>query len=462
MHLLLLLPAVALADAPFERRLYTDRVDSSSFLWNDWNRFQENYHPLYAVDGDPATAWVEGASTAGAGEWIRFGLTHLDGATSVRLRLQNGYQKSSTLYKANARPKQVTVTLLPGGQTTKVTLRDVEGWQDIRVDQPAGGLEAVLVKVDTVYPGTKYTDLCLSEVEIYATATTPDNPVVEKARMARVLAWKRDRLAAAAMFKTAAGSSLPVAPAYALRGREGPAVPDEGVEWGDDRLGFARAAVEALALWPSEANLPSPTEAIALARVALATRFEGWTPVQAVATDTRPIPAVDGLAPATIWNCFEGPPVWVDEEGKASGSVELPTRGQVGFLRADTIGTFAVRDAPSVLQALEAEAAVCGKDEPQYLSWARMTPATDTSPSRVQALLTVTCATLEVREGRDRIAVPQLAVYDDAGRLSLLVGSSAATSFAWRGDGPAAVISDALRVGAWVGAVRLTEGRTNP
>ena len=60
-------PPPKLLDQPIERRLYSDRVEASSFLWTDWNKFQENYHPNYILDGDPATAWVEGADSSGAG-----------------------------------------------------------------------------------------------------------------------------------------------------------------------------------------------------------------------------------------------------------------------------------------------------------------------------------------------------------------------------------------------------------
>src|SRR5512143_3727607 len=108
--LLALIPSVAAAD-PTERRLHADQVSASSFLWNDWNRFQENYHPLYVSDDDPKTAWVEGVEGNGAGEWLRLRVTEMDGATQVRLHVRNGYQKSASLFAANARPKDVTIKL---------------------------------------------------------------------------------------------------------------------------------------------------------------------------------------------------------------------------------------------------------------------------------------------------------------------------------------------------------------
>jgi hypothetical protein len=40
-----------------ERRLHVAAAESSSYLINDWNKFQENYLPLYVGDDDPRTAW---------------------------------------------------------------------------------------------------------------------------------------------------------------------------------------------------------------------------------------------------------------------------------------------------------------------------------------------------------------------------------------------------------------------
>jgi hypothetical protein len=168
--------------APTERRLHTDNVDASSFLWNDWNKFVENYHPNYLADDDPATAWVEGAKSTGAGEWVRINVTPLDHTTKVRLRIRNGYQKSKDLWKANARVKDVTVRLLPSKAEKKLKLEDKDGWQELTLEQPKGELKAVELAVGSVYEGTKYTDLCISDVQVLATSETADNPAFEKSK----------------------------------------------------------------------------------------------------------------------------------------------------------------------------------------------------------------------------------------------------------------------------------------
>lgn len=87
------------------KRLYTDGASATSYLQNNWNRYTENYHPSYALDDDPKTAWVEGAEGDGHGEETcqqchmpggdhRFRGSHdedyLKGALSVEVREQGG------------------------------------------------------------------------------------------------------------------------------------------------------------------------------------------------------------------------------------------------------------------------------------------------------------------------------------------------------------------------------------
>ena len=461
-RLLLLLPLLsplAQASASVERRLYVDRADSSSFLWNDWNKFQENYHPLYAADGDPATAWVEGASGTGVGEWLRMPVTPLNAATNVRLRVRNGYQKSTTLYKANARAKDVTVTLQPSGTTAKLTFTDTEGFQELTITQPAGALESVEIRVDSVYAGTKYQDLCISDVEIFATAATTDNPVAEKAKLDRLLVWKASRVAAAKLFQTVTAGQMPIAPAYSLRVERG--YQDTPYPSGNGPFGTSMAAVSQLVALTADPLVPTPADGIALALGAYASNFAGWTAVQAVPSDTREIPQVDGLAPTELWNCYEGAPVWLNTGGtngmEAAGALELPTVQQIGFLRSDGLGTFAATDAPTIDQALASTPSACIGRDPHTFAWAKSTPATASTPAQLQALFTISCGEVDSREGTERVSQPQLLVYGEGGRLALLVGREYATAFAWRADGAVHVISEARRVGMSGDVIRMSE-----
>ena len=441
LSLFLLAPAFAADPDPIERRLYADRVDASSFLWNNWNHFQENYHPNYAMDGDPATAWVEGSPTDGTGEWLRIGTTPIQGTSAVRVRLMNGYQKSSTLYKANARAKEVEVRLLPSGQTARLALADTQGWQELTVQQPAGAVEGVEIRVVSTYPGSKYSDLCM---EVYATATTPDNPAAEKAKLDHLLAWKTARVEAARVFAASAKQHVPVAPAYSLEvASYVPAVPAT-FPCPEDQLCSSKVVTDLLAKWPAGDGPPEMASALAVAMTGLNTDFAGWNPVQAVSADPRDIPPVEGLARANLWNCYYEPSLYTDG-AVVSGSIELPVPGKLGFLRSDAIGTFAVTKPPALAKAQEGKVDSCkaGESSPATLAWALPAPGVSGGAPGVKALLLVNCGDIEAREGSERVTHTQLLVYDDAGHLQLLVGPRYATAFAWRqaSDGP--VLSDA-------------------
>src|SRR5687767_9515764 len=94
-----------LAVAAEHHELFASEATASSFLVSNWNKFTENYHPSYVLDGDPTTAWVEGKDGNGEGEWLRIETTHLKNARQLKLEIRNGYQKSKGLFKANAMPR---------------------------------------------------------------------------------------------------------------------------------------------------------------------------------------------------------------------------------------------------------------------------------------------------------------------------------------------------------------------
>ena len=422
----LLVPTAVLA-APVERRLHASRVEASSFLWNDWNKFQENYHPTYLADDDPKTAWVEGAKGSGKAEWVRIQVTPMEGATQVRLKIRNGYQKSKSLFAANARLKDVTIKLMPSGKAQKATLADRDGWQEIVVPQPAGALSEIEIAVDSVYEGKKYEDLCLSDVQVLVTAESRDNPSFEKAKLKKILAWKADRAKAAKLFKSAAAKSLPILPQYRV---EPGASGKEADCKGDDQC-LALAAVNALGKGP----------AIDAAREAVKGWFKDLTPVQIAPTDKRPLPRVDGLYVPSAYDVYEG---YIDD----AGEVELPILGTVGTLRAEGLGAFDVKDAPKLAEATTGTSPKCKGRELRTHGWAKRGRVIGETPQAgkesVRALLVVQCGMIEVRDGSEPFGTWQLSVYDDQGQLAVVVGPGYASTFEWK-DG---ALQKARRVSA--------------
>jgi hypothetical protein len=434
--LLVAVPSLAAA-APTERRLHSEQIDSSSFLWNDWNKFQENYHPNYVADDDPKTAWTEGSDSSGAGEWLRIHVTALPATSKVRLKIRNGYQKSPALFVANARAKAVTVKLLPSGVTKQAVLVDKEGWQDVSFEQPAGPFEAIELKADSVYEGKKYTDLCISDVQVFATSTTRENPSFEKGKRERLLAWKRQRVDAARTFgKGTAG--LPLLPAYRIDTAE-IEPKDPGCEGDGYWHCVTRAAVEVAAADKEFARRWGAY--LPIARNAAAAAPKGLVPAKLAPSDKRPIPAVDGVAVLDLDK-------FTDFGGDGGyGPFELPVLGVLGALRADTLRPLEIKSAVTIDEALAAKAPGCTSKKQAFHAWIQRGKARADGPDLLRAAVVVNCGKVEVREGWDDFGQMQILVYADNGDLAMVVGHGYAIGYEWKDqpDGGRALV-DGLRL----------------
>ncbi len=202
-HVLLTVLLPSLAAAGGFQRLHAEQATATSFLKSNWNKYEENYHPNYVLDDDPKTAWVEGADGEGVGEGLTIPVSNLASARAVRLVVFNGYQKTAGLLKANAAPKQLTVTVLDPGKgesaRQQLTLERKMGPQSF--DIPVKGPVAeVVLTVDSVHPGSKYKDTCISDVQVFVDSEVPYNAAVEKGKREAMLTWKKERLAAAKYF----------------------------------------------------------------------------------------------------------------------------------------------------------------------------------------------------------------------------------------------------------------------
>ncbi len=139
-----------------ERRLYpSSKVSASSFLEPKTLPYLQ-YHPNYVLDGDPKTAWNEGAPGDGSGEYLTFNITPQDDVSRVRLRILNGFQYSDVIYKANPRAKTIEVTLSPSGKPHRFVLADDKAWQEIAFATETPVLAALQLKVIDSYPGNRW------------------------------------------------------------------------------------------------------------------------------------------------------------------------------------------------------------------------------------------------------------------------------------------------------------------
>lgn len=403
-----LLAGSAQAAPPKERRLHSDNVDASSFLWNDWNKFVENYHPNYVADDDPATAWVEGDAASGAGQWVRLQLTPLDATTRLRLKIRNGYQKSKELFAANARAKDITVRLLPSKVEKKATLVDRDGWQEVVIDQPSATVKAVEIAVGSVYEGRKYADLCISDVQVFATSETADNPAFEKSKREALLAWRSQRIAAAKLF-TGKKLALPLYPAYASKQTKS-----------DDTIPPQRGDLIAQAQ-KDPAFQKEWKDALALA-AALEGSLDTMKRAQLAPASTQKLVAVDGLQITEVGDIDTGEGPYLEHD-----ALRLPMLGTVASLFSDQLRVLDLADKQTVSQFQDSQ-----KDCRHEVVWAsRVASREATGPARVQALAVGRCQKLEGREGTYIGKSIELMVYDASGKLALVIGSGHLEAYRW-------------------------------
>jgi hypothetical protein len=139
-------------------------VSASSHLPSD--RYG-TYGPYAAIDGSKETAWVEGTSNSGVGEWIQ--LTFPGRIELHAVGFDVGFDRDADLFAKNNRVKRATLVFSNGERTT-VDFEDSRGVQDFAmVRAPGPNLETTFVKliIDEVYPGTTYDDTCVAEIEVW-------------------------------------------------------------------------------------------------------------------------------------------------------------------------------------------------------------------------------------------------------------------------------------------------------
>lgn len=180
---------------------------ATSYLHSAWNPHDENYHPRYALDGDPATAWLEGASGDGVGERLELKLPTLTGASALELRVRTGYARSGELHKANGAPTTLRIVLLDAAgraaSTREVSLQDSADWQRVALTPPSQ-LATVSIEVVGARPGRSYRDTAISDVELRAKGGSFD--------AAAATAAARERSAWIAARKAEAGKPAPPGP----------------------------------------------------------------------------------------------------------------------------------------------------------------------------------------------------------------------------------------------------------
>ena len=126
------------------------------------------YRAKNLLDDNNTTAWCEGAPGNGINESLTFAF-----ARPVRIRridVINGYNKGGSntpAYYANARVENVRIRSSEGSRLA--TLRDTRGVQHLPV--PNSATTFVELTIKSVYSGTRYEDLCLTDFQFIGATT---------------------------------------------------------------------------------------------------------------------------------------------------------------------------------------------------------------------------------------------------------------------------------------------------
>lgn len=125
-----------------------------------------NYQAENTKDGQASTAWAEGVPGSGVGQWIE--CKFIDPAKGKHIdaiQLAIGYQKSKEHYQKNARPKKICVNI-NGRSLVWLQILDEPRTQTFALPQPlpVGRGDRLRLVIEEVYPGTSFSDCCISEL----------------------------------------------------------------------------------------------------------------------------------------------------------------------------------------------------------------------------------------------------------------------------------------------------------
>lgn len=130
---------------------------------------QVRYDPEGISDGKLSTAWVEGESGSGLGEWVE---VDLGGQREVhKLKIWGGMWYSTSYWNRANRPKEIELTFSDGTKQ-KVVLADKMEPQEVEIS-PARQTSSIRIEIGSVYPGSTWLDTPISEVQVFDDQSEP-------------------------------------------------------------------------------------------------------------------------------------------------------------------------------------------------------------------------------------------------------------------------------------------------
>jgi hypothetical protein len=146
------------------------RVDPSSISASASSELPPDGSVTYSIgntlDGDTRTAWNSHGAADGSGVGESLIYRFSSPVRLVRIDLVNGYAKTAELRADNGRIRGVVIGT--DHRTLQATLSDTVSRQ--RLDRDFGMTRQVTLRVRSIYPGVRYTDLALTEIAFWAVA----------------------------------------------------------------------------------------------------------------------------------------------------------------------------------------------------------------------------------------------------------------------------------------------------
>ncbi|NJP06741.1 MAG: hypothetical protein HC837_14540, partial [Chloroflexaceae bacterium] len=126
-----------------------------------------SYTANQVIDGSLETSWVEGVDGPGVGE--SFTLTFPAPLLVEQIGMSIGFDRDDAIFTANNRIKQATIRF-SNGYEFEQTFADTRGIQTFDIAPPSPELAevtSVTVVIQDIYPGTRFDDTCLAEIEVW-------------------------------------------------------------------------------------------------------------------------------------------------------------------------------------------------------------------------------------------------------------------------------------------------------
>ena len=139
-------------------KITVSEATASSYLTSK----KRTYDAPLAIDGVAQTCWQEGVEGAGEGESLTFRFNEEEHIAAISLLC--GKHTSEKSFYENARPAKITVKI--GTFKYSTELEDIMQRQTFRLPV-AVKAEEITIAIDSVYRGSVWEDLCISEVEFY-------------------------------------------------------------------------------------------------------------------------------------------------------------------------------------------------------------------------------------------------------------------------------------------------------